>query len=323
MLIFMVAITAIYGVARIAVMQRTTASQKTDALKGARIALSYLRRDALNAGLSYHRDGGLARDGFASSLLNLANDADTDWDWLTGIMGGNNVNSNNLNGNLKTDTIAFAYRDMSFNNGNPLDYTNTTVQGTSVNINTVAGGAAGVNKYDLFLFETGINQKTQIIGLVTDVTGGNKIQLAVGDPLNINQSATASGNNKSLLATNNGSGTLKKFIWVSYSVTQEGILVRKTFGNKTGEPASKQIETRELIYGVKDMQVKYLLDDQTTTDDPSNNNNSRINQSNMNRIVQIEVILTIVPPKDNSQTPDGPVTIKETISTRNLRYDIG
>lgn len=323
LVIFLVTISAIYGVARIASIQRTNVSQKTDALKGARIALSYIRRDALNAGLSYHRIGGLSRDNFANGLIGLPMDTDSDWDLLTGILGGNNVNPNVLNGSNGTDTIAFAYRDLTFNDGNPLNYTSATTSSSTVNINTATNGAANARKYDLYLFETGTTNQTQIIGMATDVTGGNLIQLAVGDPLGINQAANGSGSNKSLLATNNGAGTIKRVNWVSYSVTNNGVLVRKTFGNKNGQPAAEQIETRELIYGVKDMQIKYLLDDKTVSDDPSLNNNSRINQAKMNQIVQIEVIITILPPKESSQSPDAPITIKETISTRNLRYDIG
>lgn len=320
MVIFLVAIAAIYGVTKIASIQKTAVAQKTDAMKGARIALSYVRRDALNAGLSYHRIGGIARDNFASTLMNLPTDSDTDWDLLTGILGANNRNTNTFNGSDRTDTIAFAYRDFDFNDGNKIAYTSTTTSGTTVNVNTAASAANKARAFDLYLFETGT---TQVVGMATNVTGGNLIQLAVGDPLGINQAGNGTGNNRSLLATNTGSGILKKFNWVSYSVTNDGVLIRKSFGNKTGLPASQQIETRELVYGVKDMQIKYLLNDGTTTDDPSSNNNTRANQSKMNQIVQIEVTLTILQTAEDGITQTTPVTIKEVISTRNLRYDVG
>lgn len=333
--IFLIAVSAVYGIFRIASLQRNVVNNRTDSVKGARIALAHIRRDAINTGLSYHRIGGLVRDDFANSLLQMPADADSDYDLLTAIMAGNDVNSNLLNLSGKTDSVTFIYRDLDFNpedasstdprklQGRLIEY-NNTVKGsnTRVDVKTNANGAFNAKKYDLYLFETG---NTQIVGMVTGKPSANDtIQLATGDPLGLNQKYSATGSSQSLLAVNTGKGTIKKIFLINYYVNADGVLIRKNFGNFTGGIASEQIEVRELISGVKDMQVKYLLEDGTTSDDPSKGYDGRLNQQEMNKVVQIEITLTILPlNQDGIKAGDTPITVKETISTRNLRYDNG
>jgi hypothetical protein len=100
------------------------------------------------------------------------------------------------------------------------------------------------------------------------------------------------------------------------------VLVRKKFGNQTGKAANEQIESRELVYGVSDFQIKYYMEDGTTVDDPSNANNGRTNQIKMNSVVQVQVSITLVPSANDSQPMiTTPITLKEFISTKNLRYE--
>lgn len=319
MIIFLIAIAAIFGAMRIASMQKSTAGNRTDQMRSARIALEYIRRDTLNAGLGYHRFGGNVPDGFGVGLFGFPHDADSNRDWLVSIFGGSDLTDNTLNPGVKMDFIGFVSRDQTFNGGNLVNYTSTNKTGNAVYVTTPTGGAAGCVVNDLYLIESD-SGTTQVIGAATAVEDNNKITLAVSDPLGVNQSATATGENQSLLMTTSGSGTIKKINLITYSVTSDGTLVRKSFGNR-GTDAS-QIEPRELVYGVRDFQIKYFMEDGTTVENPSSNNSGRENQFKMNSVVQVQISISIMPVgKDGQQNPQTPVTIKEFISTRNLRYE--
>lgn len=323
MTVFLIVIAAVFSVMRFATLQSNTINTRTDALKGAKIALSYVRRDAINAGLGFNKVGGLITDDFISPLLNIPPDPDSERDFLTGILAGNNVNSNSLNGSVKTDSIAFVSRDLNFNNKNLLNFSQTSKVGDSVEVQTPQSIENIVQPNDLYLFELS-SGTSQIVGMVTSLTDNNTLKLSPGDPLNINQSANGIDSGQSLLVSSGSvSGTIKKMNLVCYSVTEDGILVRKTFGNQTEKDVNTQIEVRELILGVKDFQVKYLLDDGTTTDDPSNGNNGQENQKQMNRIVEIQVSITVVQEDTGLPQATEPITFKEFISTRNLRYSEG
>ncbi len=318
--VFLIAVAAVYGVARLATIQRNTVNTRTDQLRSARIAIEYIRRDALNAGFGFHRTGGNAPDNIGNGLFGLASDTDSQRDILTAIVAGNDRNTNTLNFGGKTDVAAFISRDTTFNGGAALSYLSTAASGTAVNVITAAGGTANCNPFDLYLFESGAGV-TQIIGMATSIPNGTTIQLATADPLSINQSATGTGDAQSLFVTSPGGGTIKKINLVSYSVTSAGVLVRKQYGNRLGLSASQQIESREMVYGVSDFQIKYFLEDGTTVDDPSNANEGRNNQMQMNNVVQIQVSITLANDTSNSQQAGSPITIKEYISTKNLRYE--
>lgn len=321
--IFLIGIAAIYGVTRLATIQTNTINSRTDQLRSARIALEYIRRDALNAGYGFHRTGGNIPDNAGNFLFGLTSDTDTERDFLTSVIAGNNINTNSLNFGVRTDVATFTSRDPLFNNGALITYTGATASGTSVNVAVTANTCANCNQYDLYLFESA-SGTTQVMGTVTTKISNSSIQLAAGttDPLKLNQSATGTGDNQSLLISTGGGGTIKRINMVSYSVTDAGVLVRKKYGNQTGKTAAEQIETRELVYGVSDFQIKYYMEDGTTIDDPSNSNNGRVNQIKMNNVVQIQVSITLVTDANDSQPKvTTPITIKEFISTKNLRYE--
>lgn len=320
MTVFIIATGAIFGLLKISTLQKKTASTRTDQLKGARIALEYARRDALNAGFGYHRIGGNVPDNMANTLFSLPNDADAERDLLTAIVAGNNLTANTLNPGVNMDFVAFISRDPKFNGGKQLPYTSASNSGSgsSIYLNTATNGAANASVNDMYLVEPG-SGTTQIVGMVTSVTGGNKITLGTGDPLGINQSATGTGEALNLLMTANGEGIVKKINIVSYGVTSDGILVRKTYGNQTG---ANQVETRELVFGVSDFQIRYFMENGAIVDNPSSNHSGRDNQQKLNNIVQIQITVTIKPNDDGvGNAPSTPVTIKEYISTRNLRYE--
>lgn len=317
MIVFLIAISAIFGIVRISAIQKKTASNRTDQLRSARIAVEYLRRDALNAGFGYHRAGGNAPDDAAFELFGIPKDTDTQRDLLTSIIAADNLTANSLNTANSMDFVAFLSRDPTFNNGNLVNYTSVGKSGNKVLVNTAANGAENCATNDVYLLEsdTGI---TQVVGMATNVTGKNQIELDSSDPLKLNQKATGSVDDINLLMPSS-SGTIKKINIISYGINSSGTLIRKTYGNQTG---TAQVETRELVYGVMDFQIKYFMEDGTTLDNPSSNHNGRDNQIKMNSVVQMQVTITITPNYDgNKDVPGVPVTIREFIGTRNLRYE--
>lgn len=328
MTIFIIGVAAVFSATQFATIQRNTVSTRTDQLRSVRIALEYIRRDTLNAGFGYHRTGGNSQDNVGNGIFGLPSDTDTERDLITSIIGGNNVNTNSLTFGGQTDVIGLISRDMSFNpdpitqSPRLVNYTGAVADGASVKVTTVAGEAANCNKYDLYLLESQ-SGTTQVIGMVTTKVNNSTLQFArtADDPFGVNQSATATGQAQSLLVTTAGGGTIKRINMISYSVTSAGVLVRKRFGNQTGATATNQIETRELVYGVSDFQVKYFMEDGTTVDDPSSGNNGRTNQLKMNNVVQVQISITLATEADGMPRVQTPITIKEFISTKNLRYE--
>lgn len=322
--IFLIAIAAVYQVMRIGTIQRNTINTRVDANKAARISLNYVRRDVINAGLSYHNIGGLVPDNFANYLVNTTADTNTDQDLLTAIVAGNNVNTNSLNAGVNTDSITVVTRDLDFNNGKFVNFTSTSASGSTVVVKTDSrpNGADGLDickQYDLYLFETA---NTQVVGMVTAVPDKTTLQLAIADPMGVNLAANGSGSAKSLLIPNT-SGTLKKITVTNYKVTNAGTLVRTTYGNQAGETAANQVKTSELIYNVKDFQIKYLLNDGTSVDDPSSANSDRDSQQRMNDVIEVQVTMTVLQEEKSQPQIKSSTVLKEVISTRNLLYTIG
>ena len=324
MTVFLVATAAVFGILKIATLQKKTASNRTDQLQSARLALEYMRRDTLNAGFGYHRTGGNAPDNIVNSMFNLPADPDTERDLMTSIISGNDINTNVLNPGVNTDFIAFISRDPTFNGGDLLNYDSATKSGNTVVLNTANNATSGCAVNNVYLIEPK-SGTTQILAMATAITS-NTISIATGDPLALNQSANGSGQNLNLLLStnvegtvNNGEGSIKKVNIISYSVTNDGTLLRRVYGNQTG---TNQIETRELVYGVSDLQIRYFMEDGTTVDNPSSNHNGRTNQFKMNNVVQVQFTVTIRPNNDGtSDASTAPITIKEYVSTRNLRYE--
>ncbi len=317
MVVFLIAISAIFGVIRISTIMKKNTVNRTDQLRSARIAVEYLRRDALNAGFGYHRAGGNVPDNTPYELFGITKDADSERDLLTSIVAADNLTTNTVNTSNNMDFVAFVSRDASFNGGNLINYTSVGRDVDKVYVKTATNGAANCSANDLYLLESDTGT-TQVVAMATNIVSKKQIELNFGDPLKINQKATGTGENISLLMSTS-SGTIKKINIISYGITSNGTLVRKTYGNQSG---TDQVEIRELVYGVQDFQVKYFMEDGTTLDNPSANHSGRDNQIKMNSVVQIQVAITIAPNYDGTSDAQGvPVTIREFISTRNLRYE--
>lgn len=342
MLIFLIVISSVYGLLQVGFADRNRASRHANILKNARVAIHLIGRDALNAGLSYNRIGAVVPDDLISNRLGLPPDGDNNRDFLTAIISGNNVNPNSLNPtpNSRTDIISFAYRDMTFNNGNTISLTDAFAGplGVDVILQTVSGGVNSSNPFDLYLVES---DSSQVAVVATDVLPAlNRIIAAPGDPLGINQPISGTGINVSLLrkcnppvvvdnCTTYAPASAKRFFWVLYRVRPDGTLVRVTFGNNTGAPASQQIQEMPIAYNVEDFQVQYLMANGTVLDDPiagpdGVRGNADDNPLAMNDVRQINITIRVQSTEIDEQTRQPMrITLTASFSTRNVIYDAG
>lgn len=336
MVVFLIIIGSIYGLLQTGRLDRNRSSRRADIMKNARAAIHLIGRDALNAGLSYHKTGGIVPDNFISNTLSLTPDTDAKRDTLTSVIAGNNIFPNNLNEdpNVRTDVVSIIYRDLDFNGGDNITINNVAGAGggNTARLRTPAGQAAAVNNYDLYLIES---NSSQAVVMVTSKVDNSTLDVAPNDPLGINQAYNGTGNNRSLLkactttivvdcTTYNTTdpnatipiATMKKIIWVSYKVKPDGTLVRTLYGNNNGQPADQQIQEQPLAYNVKNLQFRYVLLDGSVTDNPS--------PSQFNLIRQITITIQVASTEIDEQThkPDV-ITLNATFSFRNLDYDAG
>ena len=188
MVIFLIVTGSIYTLMQLGMYDRNRASRRTDVLKNARVAVRMIGNDVLNAGLGYNRSGAVVPDNFNSTALGVVPDVDGNRDMLTSIVAGNGLNQNNLSADptTRTDMIAFAYRDMDFNGGSPINLQGVAAVSGSPSTPRITAststGAAAAQLYDLYLVES---DTSQVLIMATGVNGSNTIDAAVGDPLSI------------------------------------------------------------------------------------------------------------------------------------------
>lgn len=342
MVIFLIVSASIYGLLQVARVDRNRSSRRADILKNARVAIHLIGRDALNAGLGYHRRGAVVPDNFLSSRLGIPADTNTDRDILTSIVAGNDIYTNNLqpDPNVKTDMITFAFRDLDFNNGDVIELQNVNSPvgnpATASLITKDPTGAANVRANDLYLIESDTSQ----VGVVaTGVPTGNQIDISPNDALGLNQAMDGLNEDGSLLRKCVDSSdqncttylaSLKRFYLVKYHVKEDGTLVRTVFGNnRNGAAPADQIQEFPLAYNVENMQIRYVLADGTVTENPSvgvdgiaGTDDDR--PEDFNLIRQITISLTVQAFEADEQTLKlDKITISSTFSARNMEYDAG
>lgn len=342
MVIFLIVIGSVYGLMQVGLIDRNRASRHSDVLKNARAAMHLIGRDALNAGLGYNKSGALVPDNFISTRLGIPVDANTERDTLTAITGGNNIFSNVLlsDANSRTDVIAFAFRDMSFNGGNVITLNDSFAKAgepaTAV-LRTPASGAQNARVFDLYLVES---QSSQMAIMATAVPNTNdRLEVSPGDPLGLNQPLDGTGENRSILkkcATMDEDDCLtysataaKRFFWVSYKVNADGTLIRTVYGNNTSGTATQQIQEMPLAYNIEDLQIQYVLENGVVTDDPAAGPDGNIGTSDdtpldYNLVRQITITLKVQATEADEQLkrPET-ITLISTFSARNLEYDAG
>lgn len=342
MVIFLIVTASIYGLLQVTRVDRNRSSQRNDVIKNARVAVHLIGRDALNAGLGYHKKGAVVPDNFLSSKLKIPADSNSNRDMLTSIVVGNNLNTNNLqpDPNVKTDIVSFAFRDLDFNNSDVVELQDAASPNGNPQIarltTKAANGAGQVRANDLYLIES---DASQVAVFVTGTNGSNQIDVAPTDPLNLNQPFDGLNQDGSVLRKCVDTmdqnciryvATLKRFFLVKYHVKEDGTLVRTTLGNNRNAVApADQTQEFPLAYNVENMQIKYVLKDGTVTENPAVGNDGIIGTDddepeNFNLIRQITVTLTVQALADDEQTGRiDKVKVSATFSARNMEYDAG
>ncbi|MBX7174134.1 MAG: prepilin-type N-terminal cleavage/methylation domain-containing protein [Pyrinomonadaceae bacterium] len=331
--VFLIIMSAIYGLLRIGLITRDTLNKSSETSKNARSSINAVGKDVINAGLGFSRVGGVVPDDFVSELLDTPKDTGSERDILTAIIAGNDIRESDLSKNgQKNDVIAFAFRDLSFNNGNSIVVTDapiSSILNNSIVLKTNSGECSVCNPYDLYLIES--KEGKQAVVMATAIPDSSTMVLGRNDPLALNQPVVDGSNKRSILIpcllgntsdcfTYSAGVTAKKIYWVSFNVEADGTLVRTTYGNNTGGTASQQIQKQPLAYGVQNFQVRYLMQDGTISDDPSNKNKTPLK---MNEVVQVEISITIrTDGNDAGVTNTELINVTSTFSTRNLKYDI-
>lgn len=351
MVIFLIITGAIYGLMEVGRIDRNRSSRRADIQKNARVAIHLIGRDALNAGLSFHRAGAVTPDDFVSTLLEVPPDLDDERDLLTSIVAGNNIYPNNINpdSSVRTDSISFAFRDMDFNPDTALpadqqvgrlvmlqNVTNPSGSPATPRVRTLAANGATVARpFHLYLVES---DTTQVAVMATNIQGTNQIDAAPGDPLGLNQPLNGAGTDGSVLRQcvdqNDENCTtyvasMKRFFLVQYRVNPDGTLVRRVFGNNVGAAAADQIQEQPLAYNVQDMQIDYVLKDGTVTATPNAGPDGIVGTADdftegFNMIRQITVRISVQSSENDERTGLPEVlTLSATFATRNMEYDAG
>jgi prepilin-type N-terminal cleavage/methylation domain-containing protein len=356
MVIFLLVTGTIYGLLEVGRANRDRSSRRSDILKNARVSISLIGRDALNAGLGFNKNGARVPDGFLATMFSIPADGDTNRDLLSSIMVGDGIFTNNLSANpaTRTDEVIFCYRDLDFNpdpnppagvlaTGQVIPLANATPQGGNpASAELVADtvkfptGVTAAKQYDLYLIE---NDTVQAAIMATNINGTTKVDAAPGDPLGMNQPLNVIGAGGSLLRKCSGSSdtdcmvylntTLTRFFMVGYRVQPDGTLVRIVYGNNRAGGATQQIQVQPLAYNIEDLQLRYVLDDGTVTDNPVAGADEILGTADdderaVNRVRQIMVTIKVQSTEADDQTrkPET-ITLNATFSTRNMEYDAG
>lgn len=340
MVVFLIVTASIYGLLNVGQISRNRSSRRTDVLKNARAAMHLIGRDALNAGLSYHKKGAIVPDDFLEDILEVPADTDDERDILTAVIAGDNLHENNLQDdpNKKTDIIAFAFRDLNFNAGNTIDLLDVKAgaDSSTVRLELNTSVTDNIKPFDLVLIET---DNTQVGAVVSSIVDSKNIDLAVGDPLDLNLPRDGSEIDGTLLKKCNPPTlvehcvdqvtSLKRFYWVSYRVKRDGTLVRTIYGNNTGKPADEQIQEQPLAYNVKDLQFKYVLANGAVTDNPVAGDDGEVgteddrpNDFNLIRQVSVKIVVQSTELDEQTKKPET-IELNSIFSLRNLQYDIG
>ena len=338
--IFIMVTGSIYGLLELGREDRNRTSRRGDTQKNARIAMYLIGRDVMNSGLGYHKTGALVPDDFVKNRLGVPLESGTGRDMLTSIVGGNNVFSNRfLSASEKTDSIAFLYRDLDFNNGQAIVVTdevgNTGASKTVLQSN--AADTAAVTNNMLFLAETKSSQAVEMI--TSKDTATNRLNIDALDNIGLNQSRNGTNGNilrkcASVSDTNcttytgitGGQILLKKVEMVSYQVSNDGTFLRTVYGNNPDEPASNQIQQRAIAYGVQNFQVKYQLKNGTIVDDPVVGTDGLRGTADdtplsMNDVRYISIAMTVSSTELDENGAAEVLTLNSTFSLRNLSYD--
>lgn len=314
LVVFLVVTGSIFGVMQVAQRSRTTINQQVPMHKSLRFALNLLGRDTYNAGYAYPlRNTVVLPDLRVSTLLETTPDSNSSRDTMPPIITGNNLRSNTFNPtpNTKTDQVTFLYKDTSFNAktgySKPLNINAATTTSGIDEIVPISGENDGCRVNDVFLV---VGNTGSTIGVVTGLSGSDKVQFANGDILNLNKTGT-SGNLRKITTP----ATMFRVFLVTFFVTEDGTLMRREFGNRKSAELTNGYVDEPLVYGVSDFQIQYVMDDGTLTDSPSET------EVNLAAIRQVRYTITTRSYDTDALGEPVTTTMSSTFSTRNLGYD--
>lgn len=336
--LFLIVSAAIYGLLEVTRADRKTSSLRIETMQTVRNALNSVGRDSLNTGYKYRNLGSFFPDNIHNTVFGLAADPDSSPDRMMQLLSGNDVNTNSLNGSIKTDQITFIYGDESFNSGRTMIVNWVDCDGEQLVVSWAGGTTPTpvppVNG-DLVII-TG--QNSSAIGMVTGVAAGNPatgtvtspctytaptgtrqvISFASTDQLGINKSGT-----NNIIRNVTAPATLSRVKLATYRVLNDGTLVRTEYGNYTG---GKQ--DMPLAYNVMDMQIKYVLQDGALSDDPAAGPDNTLGTNDDTPTAMQSVRQVRITVKARSTETDKRyynqhhiVTLSSTFNTRNLGYD--
>lgn len=324
MILFFIVTGAVWGLMRVGTIDKNRASRRSDALKNARASLQLIGRDAANTGLGYQNNAVTVPDDFLSGMLGFPVDGDTVRDKLTAVVNGNDVNPNNLSG-VSTDMVAFVFQNESFFSSRFVTATATSnTSSSTASISTLAFANDVAQTYDLLVAEEAATAGVRAAVMVTNTPApaNTTLMFATGDPLGINQPANGSGESASILRgcttsitddCMNNPAIYKRIFLVTYKVLADGTFVRTSYGNNRGLPAAQQIVEQPLAFGVRNMQISYVLRDGTTVINPTEAQRSSVRQVNVTLTVQGEGV-------DEATGQPNIVTLTGSYRLRNLEY---
>lgn len=330
MTIFLIVTGSMWGVLTAARNSRNVVSNQTNMAKNVRIALNVIGRDTYNAGFGYPlRNTVVLPDNRISTLLGIANDADTTRDTVPPIIAGNNITLNtwNTTANVYTDQVTFLFKDETFN---PVVFNGNTIS-SSLSINAATTNGSGIDEIvpisgsnsvcrvnDLYLI-TGNTGST--LGVATALVGTNTVQFANGDVLGLNLTGS-SGPLRAITTP----ASLQRVFMVTYFVTGAGVLTRREYVNVPPVTPAVAYVDEPLVYDVENFQIRYVMDNGTLSDNPSAGadgipGNGDDTPANLAAIRQVRFTINIRSRETNAQNQPYKESMTTTYSTRNLGYD--
>lgn len=329
MVIFLIVTGAMYGVMQIAQKGRAAVNQEVSLSKSVRVALNVLGRDTYNAGFGYPlKNTVVLPDNRVSALLGIPIDVDTTRDTVPPVLAGNNVTLNTFNttAGVRTDQVSFLFKDSTFNLvgtvpdqiSQPLNINTATTTGGIDEIVPISGSNTSCRINDIYLIS---GNTGSTLGVATALSGTNIVQFSNGDVLGFNQTGT-SGPLRAITIP----ASLQRVLMVTYFVTTDGILTRREFANVPPVTPAAAFVDEQLIYGVENFQIQYVMENGSLTDNPSAGpdgipGNADDVQSNLAAVRQIRFTISARTTELDSTGQPNRVTMTSTFSTRNLGYD--
>jgi type II secretory pathway pseudopilin PulG len=311
---FIVVLLAIFKLLESSRDVRFTTGERAALLRAARTAVDTMGHDIVNSGVGYPDSGAKIPQGLVVGILGLPayTDSDANYDWITPIVAGDNINAVN---SVNTDQISLIFVDSTFNGGSPLTATSATTGSSWMTITTTATPLVNnsvCTAGDLFLV-TGSNGSA--LGWLTGVNSTDKLVFANTDPLNINQPSQTNGVLQSVLYP----ASVMKVKWIRYYVDSTGTLFRREYGapsTRIGGGATTTVTKyldSPIADNVKDLQIKYTLLDNTVVTNPT--------AAQYASIRQVTVTITINSPDiDRRSNTRETLTLTSTFDARNLGY---